>query len=51
MEMDPLEESSLTTILHVAEFGSSSAGTVVLPEMQLEEDLEEPVLENGFHTP
>ena len=51
MEMDPLEEILPTTILHVVEFGSSSAGIEVLPEMQLEEDLEEPVLENRFHTP
>ena len=50
METDPSEGSSPHPVMHVAESGSSSAGIEVLPEILLEEDLEEPVLENGFHT-
>ena len=50
IETDPSERSSPATVLHIAESGSSSADTVVLPEMQMEEDLEEPVLENEFVT-
>ena len=51
METDPFEGSSPIFVLHVAKFGSSSASTEVLPKMQIEEDPEEPVLDNGFHTP
>ena len=50
MEMDPSKERSPTTDLHVAESCSSSTSIDVLPEIRLEEDPEEPVLENGFHT-
>ena len=51
METDPSEGSSPHPVVHVAESDSSSVGTKVLLEMQLEEDPEELVLENGFHTP
>ena len=37
------------TVLLATKSGSSSAGTEILPKMQLEEDQGEPVLENGFH--
>ena len=46
MEIDPSKGSLPYSVLHVAELGSSSAGTEVLSKMQLEEDLEEPLLEN-----
>ena len=51
METDPSQGSSLHSIMHVDESSSSSVGIEVLLEMQLEEDSEELVLENMFHTP
>ena len=48
IETKPSKESLPTTVLHVAESGSSFAGIEVPPKMQMEEDPEEPVLENGF---
>ena len=51
MEIDPLEGSSPTIVLHVAESGSFSVSKKVLPEMHTEEDPDdELMLENGFHT-
>ena len=50
METEPSKGSSPHLVVHVAESGSSSMGTEVLPEMQIEEDPEESMLENGFHT-
>ena len=51
MEIDPSEKPMPCSFLHATESDSSSAGIEVLPEMQLVEDPEEPVLENMFHTP
>ena len=45
METNPSKGSSSRSVLHVAESDSSSASIEVLPEIQLEEDPEEPVLE------
>ena len=50
IETDPFEGSSPHSVLHVAEYGSSSTGTEALPEIQPKEDPGEPVLENQFHT-
>ena len=51
IETDQSEESSPTVIVNTVKSSSSSASTEVLPKMQKEEDPEQPVLENGFHTP
>ena len=50
MKTNPSEKSSPRSILHLDKSISSSAGIEVLQRMQPEEDLREPVLENGFHT-
>ena len=46
METNPSKESLPCFVLYAAESASSSAGIVVLLEIQLEEE----VLVNGFHT-